>query len=257
MFRPVIVRLIKGVQGCDVYIGSKWNKNGYNLLKSKWSNPFEDGDCTLGSIKKYKDYVRNSKELYTSIVSDLTGQVLGCWCKINSDSLCHGDALLELWEELVPCGETKDEEVLKNCSKHFLVLHKEQAEKPKSKKRKVELGSKQPRKRQVKILRSLKTHPDGIKHNKKLQPWPTVLGLLEEKIDPLHTIYVDEVGAGPLAGPLVLCGIYLGDVNPEKYPEIECMGIHDSKLLKVHERDALAQVLKSNSFHYYLNIFYS
>lgn len=68
----------------DVYIGRP----------SKWGNPFSIGkDGTReGVIDKYRDFMRNNKELMDSL-HELKGKVLGCWC---APKACHGDVLVEL-----------------------------------------------------------------------------------------------------------------------------------------------------------------
>ncbi len=89
----------KIIQDCDVYIGRRCEKGGWNLKQSKWANPFKVKDYGLKEAckkyKKYKKYVLNNKELMDSL-SELKGKRLGCWCKKKPTDLCHGDILLEL-----------------------------------------------------------------------------------------------------------------------------------------------------------------
>ena len=84
----------KIVQGCDVYIGRECFRGGWELRKSKWSNPFSVKSCGSNekACKKYKEYILKNPDLINSLY-ELEGKVLGCWCKPNS---CHGDVLVEL-----------------------------------------------------------------------------------------------------------------------------------------------------------------
>lgn len=77
-----------------VYIGRNvhWVKGANS---SKWRNPY--------SVKKYG--LDKSLQLYrqhlfdTGLIDDLdelSGKVLGCWCKPNR---CHGDILVELFKK--------------------------------------------------------------------------------------------------------------------------------------------------------------
>lgn len=71
----------------DVYIGRG----------SKWGNPFLVGKDGIREevIEKYKQYILNKPDLLDSL-GELTGKVLGCFCKPRA---CHGDVLLELLQE--------------------------------------------------------------------------------------------------------------------------------------------------------------
>jgi hypothetical protein len=89
----------KIVQDCDVYIGRACNMGGWNLLKSKFANPYvigKNGDREE-CVNKYEKYMRNNDELMESLL-ELEGKILGCWC--NEDQLCHGDVLIKLINEL-------------------------------------------------------------------------------------------------------------------------------------------------------------
>ena len=109
----------KIVQGCDVYIGRKVTMGGWDLKRSKWANPFkhtendlpneisdegkdvkegekEEGIYQNECLRKYRDYVLNSKELLDSL-HELKGKSLGCWCKPND---CHGDVLIDLIKKM-------------------------------------------------------------------------------------------------------------------------------------------------------------
>lgn len=67
----------------DVYIGRP----------SKWGNPFDEDGTREERIQKYKDWVYTQPELIAEIKKELTGKVLGCWCKPKP---CHGDIILEI-----------------------------------------------------------------------------------------------------------------------------------------------------------------
>ncbi|WP_307390548.1 ribonuclease HII [Bacillus horti] len=56
----------------------------------------------------------------------------------------------------------------------------------------------------------------------------------------LHIAGVDEVGRGPLAGPVVTAAVIL----PAGF---ECIGINDSKQLKKEEREAFAKIIKEQA----------
>ena len=97
---PIVVRIKrhngKIVQGCDVYIGRSCNQGGWSLPNSKWNNPysvktFGRQECLL----MYENYVRNNSALVSSL-HELSGKVLGCWCKPEN---CHGDVLVKLFNE--------------------------------------------------------------------------------------------------------------------------------------------------------------
>lgn len=71
----------------DIYIGRP----------SKWGNPFEIGrDGTREEvIRKYDEWIKSQTELL-SLLGELKGKVLGCWC---SPKPCHGDILVRLIKE--------------------------------------------------------------------------------------------------------------------------------------------------------------
>lgn len=52
---------------------------------------------------------------------------------------------------------------------------------------------------------------------------------------------VDEAGRGPVIGPLVICGAHL---DKNAMPEIEAMGLKDSKKLTARKREAFTAQLK-------------
>jgi hypothetical protein len=90
----------KIVQDSDIYIGRRMTMGGWNLPESKWANPYGLKDYSLSdSLNKYEKKIRNDSELMNAI-SDLTGKVLGCWCKgKRADDRCHGDILVKIWKE--------------------------------------------------------------------------------------------------------------------------------------------------------------
>lgn len=81
-----------------------------------------------------------------------------------------------------------------------------------------------------KKFRSVKTNPQGIRN----KPWPPTWCEENE-----YTIWVDEAGCGALAGPMYAGGVIL-------LPGFDVEGIHDSKLLKPHERQALYDKLRND-----------
>ena len=83
-----------------IYIGRQFVSNGQSLKQSKWANPFKISECDGSAhtaVSKYEEYIRNKPELMASIVDELSGKVLYCWCKPN---VCHGDVLVKLYKEL-------------------------------------------------------------------------------------------------------------------------------------------------------------
>lgn len=101
---PVVVRLQRKdgvvVQGCTLYIGRAWNMGGWSLPASKWHNAFALRKHGLeGALTKYEEHVRGDPKLLAAL-PELSGQVLGCWCK--GKNLCHGDVLVKLFLERYP-----------------------------------------------------------------------------------------------------------------------------------------------------------
>lgn len=81
-----------------VYIGRNMVFYVPGAVKSKWANPFNvkkygREEC----LKLYKEYIMGEKHLMKKIQKELSGKVLGCWCKPEA---CHGDILLKILEEL-------------------------------------------------------------------------------------------------------------------------------------------------------------
>jgi ribonuclease HII len=56
---------------------------------------------------------------------------------------------------------------------------------------------------------------------------------------------VDEVGRGPLAGPVVATAVIL----PHAFPQSLCRDIHDSKKMSAKARDAICSALISHCWH--------
>lgn len=92
----VRLRRVNGVvtQDCDVYIGRKWDRGGWDLEASKWANPFmaKKASEKAEAVEKFRDYLMDNEELMACI-GELKGKSLGCWCKPGP---CHGDVLAEL-----------------------------------------------------------------------------------------------------------------------------------------------------------------
>jgi hypothetical protein len=99
------------VQDCDIYIGRRITRGGWNLPQSKWHNPFPRPSNSLiarrEAIAKYETYIRNSPALLRSL-PELEGRRLGCWCKENGAVPCHGDVLLALLRERYADGDVID-----------------------------------------------------------------------------------------------------------------------------------------------------
>lgn len=115
----------------------------------------------------------------------------------------------------------------KKCHGRLLINKWNEAFAGKRREQKEEVpSSKSPRKQ----YRTQETHPEGISKC----PWP-----------PIHhgwnadSIFLDEVGRGSLMGPLYVGGVVL-------LPGFNVMGLHDSKLLKEHEREALYEQLSTS-----------
>jgi len=244
---PCVVRLERRgkllIQGCDVYIGHAWSKGGWQLPRSLWCNDFRIGSWHNSEVitQKYEEYVRNSPELFDSL-DDLTGKVLGCWCKRATEAkkTCHGEVLIKLWKDRFPnyqeqtelwrtqyFPEGKDDTKLKVLRKKATAPQKRKAteekaapEAPKKKVRKV-----------MKQFRNQTTHPEGVRYSGSVHAWP----LVDHEWNP-HTIWIDEAGMGCWAGPLHVGGTVI-------LPGFDLQGIHDSKILKPHEREAVYEKL--------------
>ncbi|EGG22443.1 hypothetical protein DFA_04565 [Cavenderia fasciculata] len=90
------------IQDCDLYIGRRIKRGGWDLPQSKWHNPFTRGnsDGLYDIVNKYEQHVRKNKELMNSL-EELVGKRLGCWCKGKEPGVnpCHGDILVKLLNE--------------------------------------------------------------------------------------------------------------------------------------------------------------
>jgi len=76
-----------------IYIGRNMSFYVKGAKKSKWFNPFSEKKYGRDKcIDLYKEYLLNNSELFNNI-SELSGKVLGCWCKPNK---CHGDIIIQL-----------------------------------------------------------------------------------------------------------------------------------------------------------------
>jgi ribonuclease HII len=127
----------------------------------------------------------------------------------------------------------KDKELIQEI---YPIIEKTKKRKNISKKNKTEKP-----KRDMKKYRTEITNPEGIRYSGENIPWPFTTS--EEELK--KTLWIDEAGMGAWAGPLHVAGTYI-------LPTFKLMGIHDSKLLKIHEREALYEkLIKSNDllFH--------
>lgn len=102
--RVVRLRRHKGqvVQDCDVYIGRRCDRGGWDLPESAWANPFpvwRHGGSAEVVVAKYRAYLLARPDLVARL-PELRGKVLGCWCKPGP---CHGDVLAELADALSTC----------------------------------------------------------------------------------------------------------------------------------------------------------
>lgn len=65
-------------------------------------------------------------------------------------------------------------------------------------------------------------------------------------------IGIDEAGRGPLIGPMVMAGVKISEQN---IPDISCLGIKDSKLLSIRERERLFEIItKLEWIEYHIEI---
>ncbi|KAJ3217357.1 hypothetical protein HDU67_008059 [Dinochytrium kinnereticum] len=99
----------KVVQSCDVYIGRAMYRGGWALPKSVWFNPFSVN--VLGrekAIEKFEAYLTQERLDLMQRLHELRGRVLGCWCKKEPGTACHGDVLKRLADagacRCGPCG---------------------------------------------------------------------------------------------------------------------------------------------------------
>ncbi len=205
---PCVVRLLRNqtgiIQDCDIYLGPEWKKGDWNLQGSKWVRGKRQ------TLVQYEEQIRKSPTLMNSL-GELSGQVLGCFC--NNPVDCHGTVLIKLWKEKFPDYYCNPE-----LAKTKYTV--------KTKKRKAPSSEKEPKLKVPKVLyRDQTTHPEGIRAEGSLHPWP----ITDHKYN-AKTIYIDEAGMGCYAGPLHVGGVVL-------LPGFNLTGLHDSKLLKEHERE--------------------
>jgi ribonuclease HII len=221
---PVRAQLVEPGRGLSrgknlLYIGHAWNRGGWSLPESKWSYSFPSTDAE--SLGRYEEHVRKRMWDY---ISELSGQILGCWCPQDSPT-CHGNILIRLFVERFPDAsidqrkEQKEEE-------------KEPSFAKKSK----------PRKRS-REARNQMNRAAGIVKSGDVIPWPSIDH--EWNSD---TIWIDEAGMGSWAGPLHVTGTIL-------LPGFNVKGIHDSKLLTLYEREQVyAELIASDRILFHTEI---
>lgn len=89
------------IQDCDLYIGRRCKRGGWDLPHSKWHNPFSLNKYSREeSLLKYEEHIRNRPDLMDNL-EELSGKKLGCWCGAGTmeNPNCHGDILLNLLSE--------------------------------------------------------------------------------------------------------------------------------------------------------------
>jgi len=80
-----------------IYIGRRFNMGGWKLPDSKWRNPFpvkEHGRDK--ALELYRTYLLSDHILMDSIVKELAGKTLACWCDSPKEA-CHGDILISVF----------------------------------------------------------------------------------------------------------------------------------------------------------------
>ena len=95
-------------------------------------------------------------------------------------------------------------------------------------------------KRRKRVIRSLLSHPAGLPTGRKgcSAAWPSTSASKKIKDNSCtYSVVVDEAGLGSYAGPLVCCAVFGSDAS---------IHVHDSKLLKEHERRSLYNKIKSS-----------
>ena len=98
-YSPQVVHLkkekVKIVQDCYVYIGNEISNLSWQLMESKWHDPYHMRWDLLPSqrLEKYKVYIMNNLYLVKRL-KELRGKHLGCLCK--SQEYCHGNVLVDL-----------------------------------------------------------------------------------------------------------------------------------------------------------------
>ena len=90
-----VVNVSRG-QACDVYVGRGGRDyvNGVVYSRSRWGNPFREGEDGTREevIEKYRKWIRKQPELMAALFS-LRGKKLGCHC---APKPCHADVLAEM-----------------------------------------------------------------------------------------------------------------------------------------------------------------
>lgn len=76
-------------------------------------------------------------------------------------------------------------------------------------------------------------------------PMPLMPLLNPARKPDLQVIGLDEVGRGPLAGPVVAAAVCLPEIDPESDLAKELSTLNDSKTLSHNERERLAGIIKS------------
>jgi hypothetical protein len=111
--RVVRLRRQQGVvvQDCDVYIGRRIVRGGWELATSPWANPFsvqQFGGNAARAVAAYRIYLSNKPALLARL-PELRGKRLGCWC---APGPCHGDVLVALVNALpLPIEENEEHPV--------------------------------------------------------------------------------------------------------------------------------------------------
>ncbi|MGG7176006.1 ribonuclease HII [Clostridium paraputrificum] len=92
------------------------------------------------------------------------------------------------------------------------------------------------RKNKEKLLKEIKRVKDMYEFDRSFGEYRYVAG-------------VDEVGRGPLAGPIVACAVIL---DPETIDDELILGLNDSKKLSEKKREELALIIKERALAYYI-----
>lgn len=92
------------------------------------------------------------------------------------------------------------------------------------------------------ILKFIQKHEDEINRVKGMYNFDKSFGKYT------YIAGVDEVGRGPLAGPIVAASVIL-DLNYKNYNDL-ILGIKDSKKLSQKSREELSQIIKSKALYY-------
>lgn len=220
--KPLLVRLSrkgkKIIQNCDIYIGQQWKSDGWDLKESCWHLQCKPGSLSSERKDEYYKYI---KDQMSDRLEELSGKVLGCWCRDPGDpktpyNICHGDWLIELW-----CEKFPEHEIKKDLHISIVALEKK------------------PQKKKAKIIRDHVTNPQGIGG----KPWPEAMPE-EEKV----SVWLDETGRGSWMGPMYVTATFLKE-------GFNLKGLHDSKTLKDYERACrYKEILDSDKIVYHTSI---